>query len=143
MVNNMDKTIKECINYLHDHDLLSECNYAALVNTLDECYEKADRLDNCKSAYLIGELVYVEKDLYDKKDKNHIALIEIESISYDKNTGSYLYNYLYTEDELFPTEDDLIVFLRSKYYQEYEDKIIKVVNDVKKLKEGSDIYAKR
>ena len=139
----MDRNIEYCINQMYNTGQLTETNYYNLVNALDEYHEAAERLDNCKCKYLIGEKVYVEKDLYDKKDINHIALIEIESISYDKNTGSYLYNYLYTEDELFPTEDDLIVFLRSKYYQEYEDKIIKVVNDVKKSKEGSDIYAKR
>lgn len=139
----MDKTIKECINELYNSGKLTEVNYSNICNSLDEYYEKADRLDNCKSRYLIGEKVYVEKDLYDKKDKNHIALIEIESISYDKNTGSYLYNYLYTEDELYPTEEDLITFLRTKYYQEYEEKIIKVCNDLKNLNERGDIYAKR
>lgn len=139
----MDKTIKECIDYLHDHDLLTECNYEALTNALDEYHEASDRLNNCKSRYLIGEKVYVEKDYFDKSNKNHVALITIESIAYDKNSNCYMYNYLYNEDELYPTEEDLITFLRTKYYQEYEEKIINVCNDLKNLNERGDIYAKR
>ena len=139
----MDKTIKECVEYLHDHDLLTECNYEALTNALDEYHEASDRLNSCKSKYLIGEKVYVEKDYYDKSNKNHVALITIESIAYDTNAKCYMYNYLYTEDELYPTEEDLITFLRTKYYQEYEEKIIKVCNDLRNLNERGDIYAKR
>lgn len=139
----MDKTIKECIDYLHDHDLLTEYNYESLIISLDEYHEASDRLNSCKSKYLIGEKVYVEKDYYDKSNKNHVALITIESIAYDANNKCYMYNYLYNEDELYPTEEDLITFLRTKYYQEYEEKIIKVCNDLKNLNERGDIYAKR
>ena len=139
----MDKTIKECVEYLHDHDLLTECNYEALTNALDEYHEASDRLNSCKSKYLIGEKVYVEKDLFDKSNKNHVTLITIESIAYDANAKCYMYNYLYTEDELYPNEEDLITFLRTKYYQEYEEKIIKVCNDLRNLNERGDIYAKR
>ena len=140
----MDKTIKECIDYLHDRDLLSECNYAALIDALDgyhEDHDAAERLNNCKCKYLIGEKVYVEKDLLGHK--NHVGLITIESIAYDKNAECYMYNYVYPEDELYPTEEDLLTFLQTIYYQEYEEKINKVCNDLKNLKERGDIYEKR
>lgn len=139
----MDMTVKQCIEYLHDRDLLTECNYAALIEAVDDYHEAYARIKNTKSKYLIGEKVYVEKDYFDKSNKNHIALIEIESISYDDAAKTYKYNYLYSEDELYPTEEDLITFLRTKYYQEYEEKIMKVCNDLKNLSERGDIYAKR
>lgn len=131
----MDMTVKQCIEWLHDKDMLSECNYAALCEAVDDYHEAYARITNCKSKYLIGEKVYVEKDYFDKSNKNHIALIEIESIAYDAATKTYKYNYLYNEDELYPTEIDLLTFLKTKYYQEYEDKVSKVCNDLKKLNE--------
>ena len=139
----MDMTVKQCIEYLHDRDLLTECNYAALCEAVDDYHEAYARITNCKSKYLIGEKVYVEKDYFDKSNKNHITLMEIESISYDIDKKTFLYNYLYKEDELYPTEEDLITFLRTKYYQEYEEKIMKVCNELKNLSERGDIYAKR
>lgn len=139
----MDMTVKQCIEYLHDRDLLTECNYSALIEAVDDYHEAYARITNCKSKYLIGEKVYVEKDYFDKSNKNHIALMEIESISYDIDKKTFLYNYLYKEDEIYPTEEDLITFLRTKYYQEYEEKIMKVCNELKNLSERGDIYAKR
>ena len=139
----MDLTVKQCIDQLYNAGQLSECNYAALIEAVDDYHEAYARITNCKSKYLIGEKVYVEKNYFDKSNKNHIALIEIESISYDAAAETYKYNYLYTEDELYPTEEDLITFLRTKYYQEYEEKIMKVCDDLKKLNERGDIYAKR
>lgn len=139
----MDMTVKQCIEYLHDRDLLTECNYSALIEAVDDYHEAYARITNCKSKYLIGEKVYVEKDYFDKSNKNHIKLMKIESISYDIDKKTFLYNYLYKEDELYPTEEDLITFLRTKYYQEYEEKIMKVCNELKNLSERGDIYAKR
>ena len=138
----MDKTLKQCIEWLHDRDMLSECNYAALCEAVDDYHEAYARITNCKSKYLIGEKVYVEKDYFDKSNKNHIALMEIESISYDIDKKTFLYNYLYKEDECYPTEVDLLTFLKTKYYQEYEDKITKVCNELKKINERGDSYAK-
>lgn len=138
----MDMTVKQCIDWLHDRDMLSECNYAALIEAVDDYHESYARITNCKSKYLIGEKVYVEKDYFDKSNKNHIALIEIESISYDDAAKTYKYNYLYNEDECYPTEVDLLTFLKTKYYQEYEDKITKVCNELKKINERGDSYAK-
>lgn len=139
----MDLTVKQCIDQLYNAGQLSECNYESLINALDEYHESSNRLNYCKSKYLIGEKVYVEKDLFDKSNKNHVTLMTIESIAYDKNAKCYMYNYLYTEDELYPTEEDLITFLRTKYYQEYEEKIMKVCNELKNLSERGDIYAKQ
>lgn len=139
----MDRNIEYCINQLYNAGQLTETNYNNLINALEEYHEASDRLNSCKSKYLIGEKVYVEKDYFDKSNKNHVALITIESIAYDANTKCYMYNYLYNEDELYPTEEDLITFLRTKYYQEYEEKIIKVCNELKNLNERGDIYAKR
>ena len=138
----MDKTLKQCIEWLHDRDMLSECNYAALCDAVDDYHEAYARITNCKSKYLIGEKVYVEKDYFDKSNKNHIKLMEIESISYDIDKKTFLYNYLYKEDECYPTEVDLITFLKTKYYQEYEDKITKVCDELKKINERGDSYAK-
>ena len=138
----MDMTVKQCIEYLHDMDLLTECNYSALIEAVDDYHEAYARITNCKSKYLIGEKVYVEKDYFDKSNKNHIALIEIESISYDDTTKKYKYNYIYNEDEIYPTEVDLLTFLKTKYYQEYEDKVTKVCNELKKINERGDSYAK-
>ena len=139
----MDMTVKQCIDQLYNAGQLSECNYADLIEAVDNYHEAYARITNCKSKYLIGEKVYVEKDLFDKSNKNHVTLITIESIAYDKNAKCYMYNYLYTEDEIYPTEEDLITFLRTKYYQEYEEKIMKVCDDLKKLNERGVIYAKR
>ena len=139
----MDMTVKQCIDWLHDKDMLSECNYAVLIEAVDDYHEAYARITNCKSKYLIGEKVYVEYDYFDKSNKNHVTLMEIESISYDAASKTYKYNYLYSEGELYPTEEDLINFLKTKYYQEYEEKIMKVCNDLKKLNERGDIYAKR
>ena len=138
----MDMTVKQCIEWLHDRDMLSECNYAALCDAVDDYHEAYARITNCKSKYLIGEKVYVEKDYFDKSNKNHIKLMEIESISYDIDKKTFLYNYLYKEDECYPTEVDLLTFLKTKYYQEYEDKITKVCNELKKINERGDSYAK-
>ena len=121
-MNNMDITVKKC-------------NYDTLCKAVDYYHEAYDRITNCKSKYLIGEKVYVEKDYFDKSNKNHITLMEIESISYDTDKKTFLYNYLYKEDELYPTEVELISFLNAKYYQEYKEKIIKVYDDLKKLNE--------
>ena len=68
--------------------------------------------------------------------------MEIESISYDIDKKTFLYNYLYKEDECYPTEVDLLTFLRTKYYQEYEDKVTKVCNELKTINERGDYYAK-
>lgn len=87
------------------------------------------------SKYLIGEKVYVEKGYFDKSNKNNISLMRIESIFYDIDKKTFIYNYLYKEDEIYPTEVDLISFLNTKYYQEYKEKIIKVCDDLKKLNE--------
>ena len=138
----MDMTVKQCIEWLHDRDMLSECNYAALCEAVDDYHEAYARIQNSKSKYLIGEKVYVEKDYFNKSNKNHIALIEIESIAYDDAAKTYKYNYLYTEDEIYPTEVDLLTFLKTKFYQEYEDKVTKVCDDLKKLNERGDLYAK-
>ena len=138
----MDMTVKQCIEWLHDRDMLSECNYAALCDAVDDYHEAYARITNCKSKYLIGEKVYVEKDYFDKSNKNHIKLMEIESISYDIDKKTFLYNYLYKEDECYPTEVDLLAFLKTKYYQEYEDKVTKVCNELKKINERGDSYAK-
>ena len=138
----MDMTVKQCIECLHNRDMLSECNYDALIETVDDYHEAYARITNCKSKYLIGEKVYVEKDYFDKSNKNHVKLMEIESISYDIDKKTFLYNYLYKEDECYPTEIDLINFLKTKYYKEYEDKIIKVCNELKKINERGDSYAK-
>ena len=137
----MDMTVKQCIEWLHDRDMLSECNYAALCEAVDDYHEAYARIQNSKSKYLIGEKVYVEKDYFNKSNKNHIALIEIESIAYDDAAKTYKYNYLYTEDEIYPTEVDLLTFLKTKFYQEYEDKVTKVCDDLKKLNERGDLYA--
>ena len=137
----MDMTVKQCIEWLYDHDMLTECNHAALCEAVDDYHEAYARITNCKSKYLIGEKVYVEKDLLGHK--NHVGLITIESIAYDKNAKCYMYNYIYPEDELYPTEEDLLTFLKTIYYQEYEEKMNKVCNDLKNLKERGDIYAKR
>lgn len=141
MVNNMDRNIEYCINQMYNAGQLTETNYYNLVNALDEYHEAAERLDNCKCKYLIGEKVYVEKDLLGHK--NHVGLITIESIAYDKNAKCYMYNYVYPEDELYPTEEDLLTFLKTIYYKEYEEKMNKICNDLKNLKERDDIYAKR
>ena len=138
----MDLTVKQCIDQIYNAGQLTECNYAALCEAVDDYHEAYARITNCKSKYLIGEKVYVEKDYFDKSNKNHIALIEIESISYDDAAKTYKYNYLYTEDEIYPTEVDLLTFLKTKYYQEYEDKVTKVCDDLKKLNERGDLYAK-
>ena len=58
----MDMTVKQCIECLHDRDMLSECNYAALIEAVDDYHEAYARITNCKSKYLIGEKVYVEKN---------------------------------------------------------------------------------
>lgn len=129
----MDRNIEYCINQLYNAGELTECNYVDLCNSLYDYHEAYNRITNCKSKYLIGEKVYVEKDYFSKN--NHVTLIEIKSISYDEDTNTYKYNYLYNEDELYPTEEDLVTFLKTKYYQEYEEKIIKVCDDLKKLKE--------
>ena len=139
----MDMTVKQCIDQLYNAGRLSECNYAALIEALDDYHEAYARITNCKSKYLIGEKVYVEKDYFDKSNKNHIKLMEIESISYDIDKKTFLYNYLYKEDECYPTEVDLLTFLRTKYYQEYEDKVTKVCNELKKINERGDSYAER
>ena len=139
----MDRNIKYCIDQLYNAGQLTETNYNNLINALDEYHEASERINSCKSRYLIGEKVYVEKDYFDKSNKNHVALITIESIAYDANSKCYIYNYLYNEDEVYPTEEDLRTFLRTKYYQEYEEKIIKVCNELKSLTERGDIYAKR
>ena len=139
----MDLDIKECIEYMASHELITMSNYNNLINALDEYHEASNRLNYCKSKYLIGEKVYVEKDLFDKSNKNHVTLMTIESIAYDKNAKCYMYNYLYTEDELYPSKEDLITFLRTKYYQEYEEKIIKVCNELKNINERSDSYVKQ
>lgn len=138
----MDMTVKQCIEYLHDRDLLTECNYAALCEAVDDYHKAYARITNCKSEYLIGEKVYVEKDYFDKSNKNHVTLIEIKSISYDIDKKTFLYNYLYKEDECYSTEKDLLSFLQTKYYKEYEDKVSKVCNELKKITERSDYYAK-
>lgn len=88
-----------------------------------------------KSKYLIGEKVYAEKGYFDIANKNNISLMRIESILYDKDKKTFIYNYLYKEDELYSTAEDLISFLKTKYYQEYEEKIIKVCDDLKKINE--------
>lgn len=138
----MDMTVKQCIEYLHNRDLLTECNYAALIEAVDDYHEAYARITNCKSKYLVGEKVYVEKDYFDKSNKNHVTLMEIESISYDIDKKTFLYNYLYKEDECYATEVDLLTFLKTKYYQEYEDKVTKVCNELKRLMKGGDSYAK-
>ena len=92
----MDMTIKQCIEWLYDRDMLSECNKDALIEALDDYHEAYTRITNCKSKYLIGEKVYVEKDYFDKSNKNHIKLIEIECISYDIDKKTLLYNYCST-----------------------------------------------
>ena len=136
-------TLKQCVDQLYNAGQLGEVNYGCLIETIEDYHEAYARITNCKSKYLIGEKVYVEKDYFDKSNNNHIALMEIESISYDIDKKTFLYNYLYKEDELYPTEEDLINFLKTKYYQEYEKKIMKVCNELKNLSERGDIYAKR
>ena len=138
----MDMTVKQCIDQLYNAGRLSECNYAALCEALDDYHEAYARITNCKSKYLVGEKVYVENDYFDKSNKNHITLMEIKSVSYDIDKKTILYNYLYKEDECYPTEVDLLTFLRTKYYQEYEDKVTKVCNELKKINERGDSYAK-
>ena len=138
----MDMTVKQCIDQLYNAGQLTECNYAALCEAVDDYHEAYARIQNSKSKYLIGERVYVEKDYFDKSNKNHVTLMEIESISYDIDKKTFLYNYLYKEDECYPTEVDLLTFLRTKYYQEYEDKVTKVCNELKKINERGDYYAK-
>lgn len=137
----INMTVKQCIDQIYNAGQLSECNYAALCEAVYDYHEAYARITNCKSKYLIGEKVYVEKDYFDKSNKNHIKLMEIESISYDIDKKTFLYNYLYKEDECYPTEIDLLTFLKTKYYQEYEDKVTKVCNELKKINERGDYYA--
>ena len=139
----MDMTLKQCVDQLYNAGQLGEVNYGCLIEAINDYHEAYARIENSKSKYLIGEKVYVEKDYFDTHNKNHIILMEIDSITYDAATKTYKYNYLYNEDELYPTEEDLITFLKTKYYKEYEEKIIKVCNDLKNLSERGDIYAKR
>lgn len=138
----MDNTIKECIDYLHDHDLLTECNYESLINALDGYHEASNRLEVCTSKFLIGEKVYAEKQFFDEEDgefvhdvskKNRICSFTIESIAYRKDTKKYMYNYLYAEDEIFTSANDLMQFLTKKYYNEYMDKVSTVKNEINSL----------
>ena len=138
----MDMTVKQCIDQLYNVGKLTECNYAALCETVDVYHEAYARIKNCKSKYLVGEQVYVEKDYFDKTNKNHVALMEIESISYDIDKKTFLYNFLYKEDECYATVEDLLASLKSKYYSEYESKVHKACEEIKMLGKEGDSYAK-
>ena len=48
----MDWTIRECINYAHDHGLIGEVNFNDLIIELDDLYQDQKTLTNIE---LYGE----------------------------------------------------------------------------------------
>ena len=140
----MDLDIKECIEYMASHELITMSNYDNLINALEEYHNDSDRLDACKSKFLIGEEVYVEKHGFDEEDDEgeyvenkstdvSIVKITIDSICWKHYKKTYVYNYLYTEDEMFKSAKDLMSYLEKKYYNEYMTKIDKAKSEINTL----------
>ena len=140
----MDLDIKECIEYMASHELITMSNYNNLINALEDYHNDSDRLDTCESKFLIGEEVYVEKHGFDEKDDEgeyvenkstdtSIVKITIDSICWKHYKKTYVYNYLYTEDEMFKSAKDLMAYLEKKYYNEYMTKIDKAKSEINSL----------
>lgn len=140
----MDLDIKECIDYMASHDLITMSNYNNLINALEDYHTDSDRLDLCKSKFLIGEEVYVEKHGFDEEDEDgeyvedksvdvSIVKITISSICWKQYKHTYVYNYLYTEDEMFKEAKDLMLYLEKKYYKEYMTKLDKAKSEINSL----------
>lgn len=140
----MDLDIKECIEYMASHELITMSNYDNLINALEEYHNDSDRLDACKSKFLIGEEVYVEKHGFDEEDDEgeyventstdvSIAKITIYSICWKEYKKHHVYNYLYTEDEMFKSAKDLMAYLEKKYYNEYMTKLDKAKCEINTL----------
>lgn len=137
----MNWTIKECIDYCVEHDLITLTNYADLLECLEDYQELDKRTSEYNAQFYLGEEVYSAKD-YFGKNKNKICKFIIESISWDEERKTFIYNYLYTEDEIFSDPNLMLLSMKQKLEFEIDMKMSEASKEVKKLMKGDDYNAK-
>ena len=136
----MDKTILECIEAMFDKGEIMAMNRDNLLIALDDYKKAYNKLAKSDTKYLVGEEVYTNIDKFNLKDKSPIIKIKIECIYFDEKQDKYIYNYKYTEDELYETADELYEALVLEYKNEYNAKCKSAREKIKEL-EGGDIDA--
>ena len=136
----MDKTILECIEALFDKGEIGAMNHDNLLIALEDYKKAYNKLAKSDTKYLVGEEVYTAVDKFNLKIKSPINKIKIECIYWDEKQDKYIYNYKYTEDELYESADELYEALVLGYKNEYNAKCKAAKEKIKEL-EGGDIDA--
>lgn len=136
----MDKTILECIEEMYEKGEIGAMNRDNLLCALDDYKKAYNKLITSDTRFLVGEEVYTNIDKFNLKDKSPIIKIKIECIYWDEKQSKYIYNYKYTEDELYESADELYEALVLEYKNEYNAKCRSAKEKLKKL-EGGDIDA--
>ena len=134
-------TIKDCIDYCVEHELITLTNHADLIECLEDYKELDRRTSEHHAQYYLGEEVYSAKN-YFSDNKNKICKFTIESISWDSEKKKFIYNYLYDEDEIYSDPNLMLLNMKQKLESEIDVKMSKASNEVKKLMKGVDYNAK-
>ena len=136
----MNKTILECIEAMYDKGEIMAMNRDNLLCALDDYKKAYNKLAKSDTRFLVGEEVYTAIDKFNLKSSLPINKIKIECIYWDEKQQKYIYNYKYTEDELYETADEIYEALVLKYKNEYNAKCKAAKNKLIEL-EGGDIDA--
>lgn len=136
----MDKTILECIEEMYEQGKIMAVNRDNLLCALDDYKKAYNKLAKSDTRYLVGEEVYTAVDKFNLKVKSPINKIKIECIYWDEKQNKYIYNFKYTEDELYESADELYEALVLEYKNEYNAKCKAAKEKIKEL-EGGDIDA--